>query len=411
MEKPRLVIFDVEGVLIPKHRYLFFGIGMTLGLSQFVKIVFYGLLYETGLISLKSTLKRVFRIFRGMKIEELVQIFRQIPLTPGVEEVFRELRSKGWKTALISSGLPTIVVKDLASTLRADYAFGFELEVEGGIFKGEIWGDVIERNGKLSVLEHILKVEGLDPKDCIIVADDRNNLPLFLPETLKIGYNSDFEIRMKADVLATGKLSEIMPFIRGEPARQEARLSRNKVLRKIIHASGFAVPIISSFVGVYPVAMSILVVTALYATSELARIEKKSMPIISEITRHAATQAELYEFATAPILFALGILLTLVLFPISASSAAIAAFAVGDSAASIFGALFGKKTYSFNKGKTLEGSAAGFVFAFLAAVLFVSPFKALIGAAVAMIIEGLPLPLDDNLAIPLLTGTALVLLG
>ncbi len=411
MKKPGLVIFDVEGVLIPKHRYLFFGIGMTLGFSQFAKIIFYGLLYEIGLISVKSTLRRVFRIFRGIKVQELVQIFRQIPLTPGCKEVFEELRRQGWKTALISSGLPTIVVKDLASTLRADYAFGFELEVEEGIFKGEIWGDVIERDGKLLALERILKIERLDPKDCVVVADDRNNAPLFLPETLKIGYNSDFDIRMKADVLAAGKLVEIMPFIRGEPMRQGNRLSKNRVLRKAIHASGFAIPIISSLVGAYPVAMSILVVSALYATSELARMEKKSMPIISEITRHAATQAEFYEFATAPILFALGILLTLVLFPIPASSAAIATFAVGDSAASIFGGMFGKRTYSFNKEKTLEGSVAGFVFALLAGVFFVSPFKALIGAAVAMIIECLPLPLDDNLTMPLLTGAALVLLG
>lgn len=81
-------------------------------------------------------------------------------------------------------------------------------------------------------------------------------------------------------------------------------------------------------------------------------MERKNLPILSSITLKAATQSELYEFATAPIFFAIGILLTLLLFPFPASSAAIAIFALGDSTASIFGRIYGRKTLPFNKGKT-----------------------------------------------------------
>jgi CDP-diglyceride synthetase len=127
------------------------------------------------------------------------------------------------------------------------------------------------------------------------------------------------------------------------------------------------------------------------------------------ITRHAASQSELYGFAAAPLYFALGILLTLLVFPHPVSGAAIAIFALGDSAASIFGGLIGKRL-PFNKGKTLEGSLAGFVFAFLAGSLFVAPWIAAVGAAVAMIVEYLPLPINDNVLIPLVTALTLTLL-
>jgi dolichol kinase len=183
--------------------------------------------------------------------------------------------------------------------------------------------------------------------------------------------------------------------------------SRNEILRKLIHIGGFVIPILSNLVGLLIVTTLILTVTLFYVVSEWARIKGKNLPIASSITRHAAREGELDTFATAPVFFALGISLALLLFPAPASSAAIAAFAVGDSTASIFGRMFGKHTLPFNKGKTYEGSLSGFFFAFLAAALFINPFGALMAAAIAMVIESLPLPLSDNLVVPLITGATL----
>jgi phosphoserine phosphatase len=85
-------------------------------------------------------------------------------------------------------------------------------------------------------------------------------------------------------------------------------------------------------------------------------------------------------------------------------------FCFGDSAASLFGGLI-STSLPFNKGKTWEGSLAGFIFAFLAGSFFVSPWLALAGAAIAMTIEVLPLPVNDNVLIPVITGAALTLLA
>jgi dolichol kinase/phosphoserine phosphatase len=408
-EKHGLVVFDVEGVVMPKKRYLFFELGRNLGFPEFVKIIFYGFFYEVGLISLKSALKRVFRFFKGFHVDQLLRIFRQVPLMTGAEEVFEQLRNDGWKTALISSGLPTVVVQDLAQRLKADYAFGFELELKDDALTGEILGDVIEHKGKLPVVMKILETEKLAPKDCVVVADDRNNTPILLPEVLKIGYNPDFAVRIKADNVVTGKLEEILPLVRGQSSEKKTSLSMHEIIRETIHACGFFVPILSFYLGLIPVALLIFVVTLLYVMSELARMERKNLPVISFITRYAATQSELFEFATAPIFFALGILFTLLLFPTPTDAAAIAIFALGDSTASIFGRVFGKRALPFNKGKSLEGSIVGFIFAFLAGAYFIAPLKALVGAAVAMIMEYLPLPLNDNLTTPIITGAALTL--
>ena len=48
-EKPRLVVFDVEGVLIPKNRFIF-EVGKSLGFITLIKLLFFGFLYEAGIV-------------------------------------------------------------------------------------------------------------------------------------------------------------------------------------------------------------------------------------------------------------------------------------------------------------------------------------------------------------------------
>jgi phosphoserine phosphatase len=248
----KLIVFDVEGVLLPKKRYLFFEVGRNLKFQDFIMMVFWGFLYELGLISLKAAMKHVFKVFKGFTVDEFLRIFSQVPLMPDAKEVLVELRNDGWKTALISSGLPTFVVQDLAKTLSANYAYGFEPETEEGTLTGDIRGDVLERNGKLQVLTKILNLEEVSLKSCVVVADDRNNASLFLSDVRKIGYNPDFVIRMKADRVITGRLKGILAPIDNEPRQRGSLPSRNEVIRESIHACGLFVPIFSGIIGALP---------------------------------------------------------------------------------------------------------------------------------------------------------------
>jgi len=216
-------------------------------------------------------------------------------------------------------------------------------------------------------------------------------------------------LRVTADNVLTGNLSGIISIIDNEQ-KIRSPLSKNDVLREVVHSSGFFVPILAGLISVPLMALLICSIMIVYFMSELARMNRKSFPIVSLITKNTVSNSEVYDFAAAPLYFGTGILLTLLLFPAPASSAAIATFAFGDSAASIFGGRFSKKPFLFNKDKTLEGSLIGFFFAFLGALFFVSPPIALFGAAVAMFFEYLPLPLNDNLIIPFATGLFLTII-
>jgi phosphoserine phosphatase len=407
IENQRLVVFDVEGVLIPKNRFVF-AVGKNLGFVTLIKMLFWGLLYEAGIMKLESALRHIFKELKGVKLETLENIFSKIPSTPYLQNIFSQIKVRNCKIALISSGLPTVIVKKLANAVGADYAYGIEVETEDDRLTGEIQGDAIEESGKMKILNQIVEAEKINLSDCIIVADDRNNRCIFLSEALKIGFNPDFVIRVKADRVVNSSLSGIFPIIDGKKHKRSFP-STNDFVREDIHASGFFMPVIASLIGVPVVGLSIFIIALIYTISELWRLEGKELPLISAITRHAASQSELRGFAAAPLYFAFGILFTLVIFPHPASYAAIAMFCFGDAAASLFGGSI-STSLPFNKGKTWEGSLAGFFLAFLAGTFFVSPALALAGAAIAMTIEVLPLPINDNILIPVITGAALTLL-
>jgi len=408
-EKRRLIIFDVEGVLISRNRF-FFQVGKSIGFFTLIQILMYRLLYEIGIVSLEMSLKRIFKKMQGQKIETLQSIFDQISATARLQEFFAQIKKQGSsKIVLISSGLPTVIVKQFAKCLGADYAYGINAYVNTrGEITGEISKEGIEVNGRKKILQQILTKEGLSLRDCTIIARGRENRCLYTEETKKIGYNPNFIIRMKADYVVMGKLSSILSIL-NEKKNKWTLPSINSFIRENIHAAGIFMPIIALRVGVIPIAIFISAVSIVYLISEFTRLNGKNLPLISTITRHAASQSELYSFTAAPLFYAFGILFTLLVFPFPISAAAIAIFTLGDSVASIFGGSLGIKL-PFNKGKTLEGSLSGFTAAFLAATLFVAPWIAVVGAAIAMFVEYLPLPINDNISIPIITAIALTLL-
>ena len=413
-DKPRgLVVFDVEGVLLPKRRYIPFEATKKLGFLKFLKTIFLGFLYEIGLLSLETALRRIYKYFEGYTTEELHYYFEKIPLLPGSDEVFEYLHKNGWKTALISSGLPNFCIQELATKLKADYAFGLKMKTVKGKFTGKIEGYAIKKNGKAVLLQEILNREKLDSKNCILVADDRNNIQMFAYANLKIGYNPDFMLSAKSDYVVTGNLTNILPIITNTIREEHKQtLSRNQILRLAIHMSGFTIPFMCTyFLNHYLIAILISIVTSLYIISELARMMRITFPLLTSITTRAAVKLELYEFTTDPIFYAFGIILSLIIFPPQFAYASIAILTLGDGAASLFGKKLGKTPYPFNKAKNLEGSIFGFIFALSGAVFFIDPIRAFIAAMAGMLAECLPMPLNDNLTIPLTAGSILMMLS
>ncbi|MCJ7609172.1 haloacid dehalogenase-like hydrolase [Candidatus Bathyarchaeota archaeon] len=406
----RLVVFDVEGVILPKERYLLAEMAPLPMVAQ-LSILFHGFLYELGIRALKPTLQHIYLHFRGMTLEEFTGTFDNIPIIPHAQKVIQVLKEQSYKIALISSGIPQPLLQRLADRLNADYAIGPALEVQEDRLTGRIIGNLIEPQGKKAALDFVLEKEGIPPVEIAVVADDRNNLAMYDPAALKIGFNPDFILATKSDYVVKGEITEILPLLaKGHQPSVNARHDDTR-LREAIHMGSATIAILCHFMNLnrFFLAALILLVSIGYCLGEVARFRGRSFPPFTTLTRHAATTAERWDIATAPLYLAAGVVISLVLFPPPSGYVGIIVVALGDGVAKIVGRRWGRTTIPFNKPKKLEGSIAGVAISALAASLYASPSKALLAAIIGMTIEALPLPISDNLLIPLVASLAALL--
>lgn len=106
-----------------------------------------------------------------------------------------------------------------------------------------------------------------------------------------------------------------------------------------------------------------------------------------------------------------GAFLTIFLFPENRSIVTLSLLflALGDSVAALVGIIYGKIKLG-SRGKSLEGSFAFMIIAFLCSLFFVRIEYALLISFLAAAIEFLPLPIDDNFVLPIFTAGILSLL-
>ena len=179
---------------------------------------------------------------------------------------------------------------------------------------------------------------------------------------------------------------------------------RGEVLRKSLHLLIALSPTLAFWnfdLTVFLLSLGILV----YVIAESLRLQGREVAFISLVTRLASRDRDKNRAVLGPVTLGLGALLCLMMYPEPAATVGIYALAFGDGFSSLIGKLVGRVTLPFTGGKTLEGSLAAFVAVWIAVSAFDhQPLTALAVAAVATLLEALPLKDLDNLVIPLGTG-------
>ncbi|MBS3124359.1 hypothetical protein J4437_07070 [Candidatus Woesearchaeota archaeon] len=145
--------------------------------------------------------------------------------------------------------------------------------------------------------------------------------------------------------------------------------------------------------------------------------KRVSLPIFSFFLKHFEREEQKKSFpGRGMIFFFIGTLLCIQLFDKDIAMAALMVLTMGDSVSHLFGERFGQTKNIFNgkSKKLLEGTLAGTVAGFLGAVFFVSIPEAFLGSLIAMIAEVIKIDLndhtlDDNLVVPLVAGTVMLL--
>lgn len=187
-------------------------------------------------------------------------------------------------------------------------------------------------------------------------------------------------------------------------------LASFELARKFVHLSGGLIPLLYLVLDLTkPQALLILGSVAFpYVAIDLLRLKRPAANRWFHDWFHLAMRPGEETRPTGATYYFLACWCTILLFDRTVTVAALLILACADTAASVVGQAVGG--YRLRRGKTLSGATAFLVTAFVITLPFFPPLTALGGAMIAAATESLPIPIDDNITIPLVAGLSFTLL-
>ena len=405
-----LLILDVDGVVFRGH--LLVELARRQGVGELLRTLWAASLFEVGRISLEDFLRRCYRRLRGVAWDALWQTYRGMALHANVRETVRGFHRAGWRVALLTSGVPQPIVKDLAWRMGADDGVGIDVPVQRGALTGEVRGEMVTTGGKLHCAERLMGVAGVTWECVMAVGDDRNNLPLLRRAGTSVGFRATSTVRREARLLVeSGDLGALLPLMDAGRAsgtralRAGRRFWHREILRKMLHLTGAAVPLLYR-VSATGTMLLLAAAIAAYLLFEVCRVNGVVVPILHRLSRVVIRRHERRHIAVGPLTLALGILVALACVPPRIGLPCVLIAVVADSLAAVIGERWGRLRWPYNRRKSVQGSAAFFVAAFLCAGAYVPLTQAAFMAGVGALIESLPVDDWDNFLTPV--GTAVI---
>jgi dolichol kinase len=178
--------------------------------------------------------------------------------------------------------------------------------------------------------------------------------------------------------------------------------------RKAVHVFAMLIPFGCYLLPSTVVMAGLLTASVVMLAIEYGRLENRRVAnVFKRFFGSVIREHESFSF-TGSTFVLVGSLCTYYLFEPKIAAAALSFLLLGDAAAAVVGKAFGSYRLF---GKSFEGFVAMLGVSWLIGIVFVSTTLAAYGAVAAAIIEFLPIPLDDNLRIPLAAGAVMTLIG
>ena len=192
------------------------------------------------------------------------------------------------------------------------------------------------------------------------------------------------------------------------------KIIKNEIFRKLFHISSSIIPLgylwIINDKKLLVFILSILIIVSL--TIEILRAKSSIINnIFKKIFGSMLREDESNGKLTGATWLLFGHLLTILIFPKSIAIPAMIFLSIGDASAAIVG-----KTFPLIRigNKTISGSIGGFIISY-SIMLYINydlqQFILLCGLFSAMLIEFIPIKVNDNITIPLFSGSVMQLLN
>ncbi len=210
-EPYRLVIFDLDGTLTRERsiwEYIHVRLGKWYGFAEE-----YQKQFLEGKISYQEFCERDAEVWKGMKVEEMMEIIKTVPFHPGVDELISHLKQKGMKLSMVSSGL-SLLSDWVHRKFGFDYSIANDLLCEDGIINGQV-NIRVHYDKKAEWVRKILQLYEIRSEETIAIGDSKGDMDMFEMVGFSVAFNSScIELEQVASIsVRSPNLADIIPML------------------------------------------------------------------------------------------------------------------------------------------------------------------------------------------------------
>ena len=205
----RLIVFDMDSTLIQTE--VIDELADLCGAGEEVRKITHRAM--NGEIDFDESLRLRVSKLKGLDTTAMQTVLEKLPLTQGVEEFIKTIKSLGYKVALISGGF-TFFADALKIQLGLDYSFANELEIQDGKLTGHVTGTIVNANQKAILVKLIAQQENISLEQVVAIGDGANDLPMLAAAGLGIAFHAKDVVRKEAQQhLSHGPMTSILYFL------------------------------------------------------------------------------------------------------------------------------------------------------------------------------------------------------
>lgn len=213
----RLICFDMDSTLIETE--VIDELAERAGVGDKVRAITERAM--RGEIDFRASFTERVALLRGLDVEVMEDIARNLPITEGLERMMTILKRVGYKTAILSGGF-TYFGNYLRQKYGFDYVYANELEVENGRLTGRYLGEVVDGRRKAELLRLLCQFEGINIAQSVAVGDGANDLPMLNLAGLGIAFHAKPKVKATArQSISTIGLDGILYFLGLKDSRIE----------------------------------------------------------------------------------------------------------------------------------------------------------------------------------------------
>lgn len=205
----KLAVFDFDSTLMDGETLEFFA--SELGIQEKVKIITDKAM--RGEIDFYESLNERVALLRGLSVQKVDEISKNLPLMNGAFETVNFLKHKGYKVVCFSGGFRN-ATEYFAEKLDLDGEFSNILHSKDGVLTGFVGGEMMFGNSKGLMLKRLQKLMNVNKEDTLVVGDGANDLSMFEYASKRVAFCAKPILKEKANIIIEEKdLRKIIAYV------------------------------------------------------------------------------------------------------------------------------------------------------------------------------------------------------